>query len=157
MVQVAAHSRAWLDEGLQGQLARRLQRAVVWSVALEAPLETVNNEAFNVGQTAHNYRIRDLAKLWTELDDPRIAVINAVEGVIGDWVPQMNWRSEMDEDDEWDDHSIYRLDRVLEDEVASIFERWGIDLQSISPHTMCKTKALRIFAEGRPYKEAGIV
>lgn len=34
MVQVAAHSRAWLDEGLQGQLARRLQRAVVWSVAL---------------------------------------------------------------------------------------------------------------------------
>lgn len=34
MVQVAAHSRAWLDEGLQGQLTRRLQRAVVWSVAL---------------------------------------------------------------------------------------------------------------------------
>ncbi|MEK6532330.1 MAG: cell envelope integrity protein TolA [Nitrospirota bacterium] len=34
MVQVAAHSRAWLDEGLQGQLTRRLKRAVVWSVAL---------------------------------------------------------------------------------------------------------------------------
>src|SRR3990167_2192697 len=34
MVQVAAHSRAWLDEGLQGQLTRRLQRAVVWSLAL---------------------------------------------------------------------------------------------------------------------------
>lgn len=34
MVQVAAHSRAWLDEGLQSQLARRLQRAVVWSLAL---------------------------------------------------------------------------------------------------------------------------
>ena len=29
--------------------------------ALEAPAETVCNEAFNVGQTAHNYRIRDLA------------------------------------------------------------------------------------------------
>ena len=34
MVQVAAHSRTWLDEGLQGQLTRRLKRAVVWSVAL---------------------------------------------------------------------------------------------------------------------------
>jgi TonB family protein len=34
MVQVAAHSRAWLDEGLQGQLTRRLKQAVVWSVAL---------------------------------------------------------------------------------------------------------------------------
>ena len=34
MVQVAAHSRAWLDEGLQGQLTSRLKRAVVWSVAL---------------------------------------------------------------------------------------------------------------------------
>lgn len=34
MVQVAAHSRAWLDEGLQSQLTRRLKQAVVWSVAL---------------------------------------------------------------------------------------------------------------------------
>jgi colicin import membrane protein len=34
MVQVAAHSRAWLDEGLQEQLTRRLQRAVVWSLAI---------------------------------------------------------------------------------------------------------------------------
>src|SRR5262245_32746148 len=31
--------------------------------ALEAPLEAVNNQAFNVGQTAHNYRIRDLAEI----------------------------------------------------------------------------------------------
>ena len=31
--------------------------------ALEAPAETVRNEAFNVGQTAHNYRIRDLAEI----------------------------------------------------------------------------------------------
>jgi nucleoside-diphosphate-sugar epimerase len=31
--------------------------------ALEAPAEQVFNEAFNVGQTAHNYRIRDLAKI----------------------------------------------------------------------------------------------
>ncbi|HZT47227.1 MAG TPA: SDR family oxidoreductase [Hyphomicrobiaceae bacterium] len=31
--------------------------------ALEAPAEAVFNEAFNVGQTAHNYRIRDLARI----------------------------------------------------------------------------------------------
>jgi nucleoside-diphosphate-sugar epimerase len=31
--------------------------------ALEAPAEDVINEAFNVGQTAHNYRIRDLAEI----------------------------------------------------------------------------------------------
>ncbi len=31
--------------------------------ALEAPEEAVFNEAFNVGQTAHNYRIRDLAEI----------------------------------------------------------------------------------------------
>src|SRR5215470_8673668 len=31
--------------------------------ALEAPADQVCNEAFNVGQTAHNYRIRDLAEI----------------------------------------------------------------------------------------------
>jgi len=31
--------------------------------ALEAPMEAVNNQAFNVGQTAHNYRICDLAEI----------------------------------------------------------------------------------------------
>ena len=31
--------------------------------ALEAPIEAVANQAFNVGQTAHNYRIRDLAEI----------------------------------------------------------------------------------------------
>ncbi len=31
--------------------------------ALEAPAEAVFNEAFNVGQTAHNYQIRDLATI----------------------------------------------------------------------------------------------
>jgi nucleoside-diphosphate-sugar epimerase len=31
--------------------------------ALEAPADHVFNEAFNVGQTAHNYRIRDLADI----------------------------------------------------------------------------------------------
>src|SRR5215467_1044984 len=31
--------------------------------ALEAPTDDVCNEAFNVGQTAHNYRIRDLAEI----------------------------------------------------------------------------------------------
>lgn len=31
--------------------------------ALEAPPESVFNEAFNVGQTDHNYRIRDLAEI----------------------------------------------------------------------------------------------
>lgn len=31
--------------------------------AMEAPADVVYNEAFNVGQTAHNYRIRDLAEI----------------------------------------------------------------------------------------------
>lgn len=31
--------------------------------ALEAPAHLVSNQAFNVGQTAHNYRIRDLAQI----------------------------------------------------------------------------------------------
>lgn len=31
--------------------------------ALEAPADVVFNESFNVGQTAHNYRIRDLAEI----------------------------------------------------------------------------------------------
>jgi nucleoside-diphosphate-sugar epimerase len=31
--------------------------------ALEAPRESVHNEAFNVGQTHHNYRIRDIAAI----------------------------------------------------------------------------------------------
>ena len=31
--------------------------------ALEAPADQVFNEAFNVGQTTHNYRIRDLAEI----------------------------------------------------------------------------------------------
>jgi nucleoside-diphosphate-sugar epimerase len=35
--------------------------------ALEAPADRVFNEAFNVGQTAHNYRIRDLAQIVAEV------------------------------------------------------------------------------------------
>src|SRR5262249_53540675 len=35
--------------------------------ALEAPADVVFNEAFNVGQTAHNYRIRDLAEIVAEV------------------------------------------------------------------------------------------
>jgi nucleoside-diphosphate-sugar epimerase len=35
--------------------------------ALEAPEELVCNEAFNVGQTAHNYRIRDIANIVAEV------------------------------------------------------------------------------------------
>ncbi len=35
--------------------------------ALEAPEELVFNEAFNVGQTAHNYRIRDIANIVAEV------------------------------------------------------------------------------------------
>lgn len=35
--------------------------------ALEAPVDQVFNEAFNVGQTAHNYRIRDLAEIVAEV------------------------------------------------------------------------------------------
>jgi nucleoside-diphosphate-sugar epimerase len=34
---------------------------------LAAPVEKVRNEAFNVGSTAHNYRIRDIAKIVTEV------------------------------------------------------------------------------------------
>ncbi len=34
--------------------------------ALHAPLELVHNEAFNVGQTAENYRIRELAEIVAE-------------------------------------------------------------------------------------------
>jgi nucleoside-diphosphate-sugar epimerase len=35
--------------------------------ALEAPEDAVYNEAFNVGQTAHNYRIRELAEIVAEV------------------------------------------------------------------------------------------
>lgn len=35
--------------------------------ALEAPEELVCNEAFNVGQTGHNYRIRDIANIVAEV------------------------------------------------------------------------------------------
>src|SRR6202049_2602815 len=38
-----------------------ISRAFV--AALQAPADQVFNEAFNVGQTAHNYRIRDLAEV----------------------------------------------------------------------------------------------
>jgi nucleoside-diphosphate-sugar epimerase len=38
-----------------------ISRAFV--AALEAPVECVHNEAFNVGCTEHNYRIRDIAKI----------------------------------------------------------------------------------------------
>ena len=35
--------------------------------ALEAPADVVANQAFNVGQTAHNYRIRDIAEIVAEV------------------------------------------------------------------------------------------
>jgi nucleoside-diphosphate-sugar epimerase len=42
-----------------------ISRAFV--AALEAPADQVFNEAFNVGQTAHNYRIQDLAEIVSEV------------------------------------------------------------------------------------------
>ena len=35
--------------------------------ALEAPEEAVFNEAFNVGDTAHNYRMREIAEIVAEV------------------------------------------------------------------------------------------
>ena len=35
--------------------------------AMEAPREVVHGQAFNVGQTAHNYRIRDIAEIVAEV------------------------------------------------------------------------------------------
>lgn len=35
--------------------------------AMEAPRNVVHNQAFNVGQTAHNYRIRDIAEIVAEV------------------------------------------------------------------------------------------
>lgn len=35
--------------------------------AMEAPRDVIHNEAFNVGQTAHNYRIRDIAEVVAEV------------------------------------------------------------------------------------------
>lgn len=35
--------------------------------ALEAPLDVVHNQAFNVGQTSHNYMIRDIANVVSEV------------------------------------------------------------------------------------------
>lgn len=35
--------------------------------AMEAPRDVVHNQAFNVGQTAHNYRIRDIAEIVSEV------------------------------------------------------------------------------------------
>ena len=37
--------------------------SAAFAAALEAPEEVVFNQAFNVGQTAHNYRIRDIAEI----------------------------------------------------------------------------------------------
>lgn len=42
-----------------------ISRALI--AALEAPSQIVHNEAFNVGQTAHNYRIRDIAQIVADL------------------------------------------------------------------------------------------
>lgn len=42
-----------------------ISRAFV--AALDAPADVVCNEAFNVGQTEHNYRIRDLAEIVAEV------------------------------------------------------------------------------------------
>jgi len=35
--------------------------------AMEAPRDVIHNQAFNVGQTAHNYRIRDIAEIVGEV------------------------------------------------------------------------------------------
>jgi len=42
-----------------------ISRALI--AGLEAPREKVHNEAFNVGRTEHNYRIRDIARIVAEV------------------------------------------------------------------------------------------
>jgi hypothetical protein len=57
---IDAHRRC----GEEGAALRGADVDITWEpVTVEAPEDAVFNEAFNVGQTAHNYRIRDLAEI----------------------------------------------------------------------------------------------
>lgn len=116
----------------------------------EQALTTADGEAVVVS-VVFRYRIKDLAVLWTELDDPRTGLVNAVEAEIGDWVPQLFWRCEADDDSD----SIHRLDRILDDEVSATFLRWGVELEMLAVHTLCRTRAIRLFTEGRSASDAG--
>jgi nucleoside-diphosphate-sugar epimerase len=73
--------------------------------ALEAPREAVHDEAFNVGRTEHNYRIRDLAEIVAEAVPGTSVVIS--DGASAD---QRNYRVNCDKiaqqlpgfDPQWD-------------------------------------------------------
>jgi nucleoside-diphosphate-sugar epimerase len=39
-----------------------IARAII--AVLNAPTEAVHNEIFNVGDTSHNYRVREIAETW---------------------------------------------------------------------------------------------
>jgi len=98
--------------------------------ALEAPGELVFNEAFNVGQTAHNYRIRDLAE------------------IVASVVP--NSRVEF-ADDAGPDARSYRVSfEKIRRKLPAFQPRWGL------PAAPSASRAHRVHPSGRaPHRAAG--
>jgi nucleoside-diphosphate-sugar epimerase len=105
---------------------------------LEAPRELVHNEAFNVGSTAENYRIRDVAQIVQEVvPGSRVAL----SGKVG---PDLrNYRVNCDKFAERVGFSTKWTVELGARQVFSMFERYGLTLAQLNGPGMTRLPRIK--------------
>jgi nucleoside-diphosphate-sugar epimerase len=98
---------------------------------LEAPRDAVHNEAFNVGSTAENYRIRDVAEIvQSVVPGSRVAL----SGKVG---PDLrNYRVNCDKFAERVDFKTQWTVELGAREMLEVFERYGLTLEQLTGPAM---------------------
>jgi nucleoside-diphosphate-sugar epimerase len=112
---------------------------------LEAPRELVHNEAFNVGSTAENYRIRDVAQIVQEVvPGSRVAL----SGKVG---PDLrNYRVNCDKFAERVGFSTKWTVELGARQVFSMFERYGLTLAQLNGPGMTRLPRIKaLLNDGR--------
>jgi nucleoside-diphosphate-sugar epimerase len=116
-----------------------------FAAVLEAPRELVHNEAFNVGSTAENYRIRDVAQIVQEVvPGSRVAL----SGKVG---PDLrNYRVNCDKFADRVGFSTKWTVELGARQVFSMFERYGLTLAQLNGPGMTRLPRIKaLLNDGR--------
>jgi nucleoside-diphosphate-sugar epimerase len=120
-----------------------ISRAFV--AVLAAPREAIHNEAFNVGSTAENYRIRDVAQIVQDVV-PGSKV--ALSGKVG--ADLRNYRVSCDKFAERVNFKTKWTVELGAREVYAMFERYGLTLSQLTGPVMTRLPRIRqLLADGR--------
>lgn len=105
----------------------------------EQTLTTADGESVVV-QAVARYQIADMAKLWQEIHDHERTIRDAMEGILGEIVPTVDWQGGRLFGEE--------VVEACEPELVQLLSVWGVNLDSFNLRTCVKVTAHRVFSGG---------